>query len=60
MQFPFVFHDYFSFGMIQEIVGKLLVAYSALGDAVTMLLTLVFEMLGARGEMRAQILLRWF
>ena len=32
--------------MIQEIAGKLLTAYSALGDAVTMLLTLVFETLG--------------
>jgi hypothetical protein len=34
--------------MIQEIVGKLLTAYSALGDAVTMLLTLVFETLGLK------------
>ena len=41
-----MFHDYFSFGMIQEFLGKLLTAYSALGDAVAMLLTLVFETLG--------------
>ena len=32
--------------MIQEILGKLLTAYSALGDAMTMLLSLVFEVLG--------------
>ena len=51
VQLAFVFHDYFSFGMIQEILGKLLTAYSALGDATTMLLVLVFEMLGLQFPM---------